>query len=255
MKSRTLTQLAGLSLAALLVFGCAQPTAEAAKIDSATTTAGNDAGMGNSSSLVETVSSESGSPAPAAPTGEAGPAAEGDKFANLPFASTKVSATDRAIIETNMGTIELSFFLDKAPNHVKNFVHLADKGFYDKVQFHRVIKGFMIQGGCPNTKPGNAGNGPAGTGGPGYNVPAEFNDVAHEPGILSMARSSDPDSAGSQFFICHAAAPNLDGQYTAFGKVEKGMNIVNKIAEVKTGPNDMPSSPVVINKVRIVRKS
>ncbi|MDX2065592.1 MAG: peptidylprolyl isomerase [Fimbriimonadaceae bacterium] len=246
MSPRILSTFTGFGLAALLIIGCAQPTAEPAKIESATTTAGEGGTTdAKAASLTETTTTES---APA-------PAEQGDKFSKLPFASTKISATDRAVIETNMGTIELSFFVDKAPNHVKNFIHLAEKGFYEKCQFHRVIKGFMIQGGCPNTKPGNAGNGPAGTGGPGYNVPAEFNDTAHEPGILSMARAGDPDSAGSQFFICHAAAPSLDGQYTAFGKVEKGMNVVNKIAEVKTGPNDMPTSPVVINKIRIVRKS
>ena len=126
---------------------------------------------------------------------------------------------------------------DKAPNTVANFISLANKGFYDGLIFHRVIPGFMIQGGCPN------GNG---MGGPGYQIKGEFsqngfpNQLKHEPGVLSMARAMHPNSAGSQFFIMHKAAPHLDGSYAAFGKVIDGMDAVNAIAEVDTDYNDRP---------------
>src|SRR4051812_45001335 len=114
------------------------------------------------------------------------------------------SAAPRAIIETSFGEIEIEFFNDKAPGHVKNFLDLARKGFYDETTFHRVIPGFMIQGGDPNTKDLGASRQRHGTGGPGYNIKAEFNDTSHKRGVVSMARSSDPNSAGSQFFICVA---------------------------------------------------
>jgi len=148
----------------------------------------------------------------------------------------------QAVISTNFGDIVLEFFPDKAPNHVANFLKLAESGFYDGTIFHRVIPGFMIQGGCPNSKP-NA-RGVPGTGGPGYNVKAEFNDVSHVRGILSMARSSDPDSAGCQFFICHADSKFLNGQYTVFGKVVSGMEVVDQIAELDRNSKDMPRERV-----------
>ncbi len=148
----------------------------------------------------------------------------------------------QAVISTNFGDIVLEFFPDKAPNHVANFLKLAESGFYDGTIFHRVIPGFMIQGGCPNSKP-NA-RGVPGTGGPGWNVKAEFNDVSHVRGILSMARSSDPDSAGSQFFICHADSKFLNGQYTVFGKVVSGMEVVDQIAELDRNSKDMPRERV-----------
>ncbi len=148
----------------------------------------------------------------------------------------------QAVISTRFGDIVLEFFPEKAPNHVANFLKLAESGFYNGSIFHRVIPGFMIQGGCPNSKPN--GKGTPGTGGPGWNVKAEFNDTGHVRGILSMARSSDPDSAGSQFFICHADSRFLDKQYTAFGKVVSGMEAVDAIAELDRNSKDMPRERV-----------
>ncbi|HEU0106580.1 MAG TPA: peptidylprolyl isomerase, partial [Vicinamibacteria bacterium] len=127
------------------------------------------------------------------------------------------AAAPRAIIETKFGEIELELLADKAPGHVKNFTDLAKKGFYDGTTFHRVIPGFMIQGGDPNTKDVNASRAQHGTGGPGYTIKAEFSDTAHKRGVLSMARSTDPNSAGSQFFICVSDSGFLDKNYTAFG--------------------------------------
>lgn len=137
----------------------------------------------------------------------------------------------------NGDIIKAELYPEIAPNSVNNFISLVKKGFYDGLIFHRVINGFMIQGGCPQG---------TGTGGPGYSIPGEFaqngfkNDLAHEPGILSMARAMHPDSAGSQFFIMHKAAPHLDGAYAAFGKVIEGMDVVNAIAETDTDFRDRP---------------
>ena len=156
-----------------------------------------------------------------------------------------------AMIETNLGTIELKFFPDVAPNHVKNFVDLAKKGFYDGTTFHRVIPGFMIQGGDPNSK--NPDKSRHGMGGPGYTVKAEFNDKPHKRGTLSMARAQDPDSAGSQFFICVADATFLNKQYTAFGEVISGMNVADKIVNQPRDKRDNPNDRVEM-KVKIVEK-
>lgn len=150
----------------------------------------------------------------------------------------KVVKKPVAVMTTTLGVIELEFFPDKAPKHVANFIALAKKGFYDKTAFHRVIPGFMVQGGCPNTKPGATGY--PGTGGPGHQIKAEFNDTKHVRGILSMARAQDPDSAGSQFFIMVATSPHLDGQYSAFGKVTKGMDVVDKIVASERDERDNP---------------
>ena len=150
----------------------------------------------------------------------------------------KVAKKPVAVMTTTLGVIELEFFPEKARKHVENFIALAKKGFYDKLAFHRVIPGFMVQGGCPNTKPGATGM--PGTGGPGFKVKAEFNDTKHVRGILSMARSSDPDSAGSQFFIMVADAPHLDRQYSAFGRVIKGMDVVDKIVKSERDERDNP---------------
>ena len=129
-----------------------------------------------------------------------------------------------AVLDTSEGSMTLEFFTDKAPAHVDNFVKLAEKGFYDGTIFHRIIPGFMIQGGCPEG---------TGTGGPGYTIDAEFNDVHHERGILSMARSSDPNSAGSQFFLVHAEhAEHLDGQYTVFGAIVEGRDVLDELAAI-----------------------
>ncbi len=146
------------------------------------------------------------------------------------------------------GVIKAELYPEIAPNTVSNFISLAKKGFYDGLGFHRVIRGFMIQGGCP------LGNG---TGGPGYSIRGEFrnngfdNGLKHEPGVLSMARSMMPDSAGSQFFIMHQAAPHLDGEYAAFGRVIEGMDVVNRIAESRTDFRDRPMEPQVMETVTV----
>ncbi len=144
-----------------------------------------------------------------------------------------------AVIETVHGNIELEFFEDKAPGHVKNFKDLANDGFYNGTTFHRVIPGFMIQGGDPNSKSEDKSQ--HGMGGPGYTIDAEFNDVKHDRGVLSMARSQDPNSAGSQFFICVKDAHFLDGQYTAFGRVVNGMDVADKIVNEARDGNDNPN--------------
>ncbi|MGD0744968.1 MAG: peptidylprolyl isomerase [Verrucomicrobiota bacterium] len=145
-----------------------------------------------------------------------------------------------AVITTSEGVMVLEFYPDVAPNHVANFKKLARSGFYDGTCFHRVIPGFMIQGGDPNTKNDSAKDS-WGQGGPGYTIKAEFNSKHHARGILSMARTSDPNSAGSQFFICHADAGNLDGQYTVFGNLIKGFDVLDKIA---TTPTEGPDRPI-----------
>ena len=157
----------------------------------------------------------------------------------------------KAVIETKFGSMELQFFPDVAPNHVKNFIDLAKKGFYDGTLFHRVIPGFMIQGGDPNTK--NPDRSKHGTGGPGYTVKAEFNDKPHKKGTLSMARATDPNSAGSQFFICVAPASFLDKQYTVFGEVVSGMDVADKIVSQPRDKRDNPNDRIEM-KVRIVEK-
>ena len=144
--------------------------------------------------------------------------------------------------------IKAELYPEIAPNTVNNFVSLVEKGFYNGLIFHRVIPGFMIQGGCPN------GNG---MGGPGYEIPGEFsangfeNNLKHSRGVLSMARAMDPDSAGSQFFIMHEDAPHLDGQYAAFGRVTEGMDVVDAIASTKTGWGDKPLTPQIMQKVTV----
>ena len=146
------------------------------------------------------------------------------------------------------GDIELELYPDIAPITVDNFVKLANKGFYNGLTFHRVIKGFMIQGGCPK------GNG---TGGPGYTIKGEFasngvnNPLKHTRGVISMARAMNPNSAGSQFFIMHKDAPHLDGEYASFGKVVNGIEVVDKVAAVATNPMDKPLKPVIIESITI----
>jgi peptidyl-prolyl cis-trans isomerase B (cyclophilin B) len=157
----------------------------------------------------------------------------------------------QAIIGTKFGDIEIVFFPDKAPKHVENFITLAKSGFYNGTIFHRVIPGFVIQGGDPNTKKEDTSQ--YGMGGPGYTVKAEFNDLPHERGTLSMARSQHPDSAGSQFFIVLARTPHLDGKYTVFGKVIKGMEAVDQIVNLPRGARDMPLERVEMT-VRMVGK-
>ncbi|MGB4593135.1 MAG: peptidylprolyl isomerase [Coriobacteriia bacterium] len=139
----------------------------------------------------------------------------------------KVTGKEIAVITTKKGVITLEFYPDVAPNHVASFIELAQQGFYDGTTFHRVEPGFVVQGGDPYSK---TGAGPVGTGGPGYTLAAEFNDKPHLEGTLAMARSQSPDSAGSQFYICLAPAPFLDGNYTVFGQVIEGMDVVKQIA-------------------------
>ena len=152
------------------------------------------------------------------------------------------SKTYTAKIETTEGPITVELFPKEAPRHVNSFLFLAGKGFYEGVIFHRVIPGFMIQGGDPTG---------TGTGGPGYQVKAEFNKKKHTRGVLSAARSQSPDSAGSQFFLMHADAPHLDGQYTAYGQITSGLEVVDKIAAAPTGANDRPRNPAKIVKVTV----
>ena len=161
---------------------------------------------------------------------------------------TPQAGEEVAVMQTNQGKIVIGFLSDKAPNHVANFKKLATEGFYDGLKFHRVIPGFMIQGGCPNTRDGASGM--PGTGNPGYQIDAEFNDTLHERGILSMARSGNPNSAGSQFFIMVARAPHLDRQYSAFGYVIEGMDVADKIVALE-GPGNVPTQPCVMESVPI----
>jgi peptidyl-prolyl cis-trans isomerase B (cyclophilin B) len=148
----------------------------------------------------------------------------------------------QAVIKTKHGDITIEFMPEVAPKHVQNFLDLARKGFYDQTTFHRVIPGFMIQGGCPNTKPGAAGA--PGTGDPGYKVKAEFNATPHKRGVVSMARANDPNSAGCQFFIVVKDSLFLDNQYTAFGRVISGMDVADKIVNEPRDPGDKPKSRV-----------
>ena len=159
-------------------------------------------------------------------------------------------ANTLATLQTEQGDITLKFLYDKAPNHVKNFVDLAAKGFYDGTAFHRVIPGFMIQGGDPNTKKPASATNVYGTGDNGNNrIKAEFNDTSHKRGIVSMARSSDPNSASSQFFIVVKDSTFLDGQYSAFGEVVSGLDVADKIVSAPRGANDLPNQPVHIKKI------
>ncbi|WP_302419122.1 peptidylprolyl isomerase [Blautia marasmi] len=146
------------------------------------------------------------------------------------------------------GVIKAELYPDVAPNTVNNFISLVKNGFYDGLVFHRVIRGFMIQGGCPQG---------TGMGGPGYSIKGEFsgngveNNLKHDTGVLSMARAMDPNSAGSQFFIMHENSPHLDGQYAAFGKVTEGMDVVNAIADVQTDYSDRPMEPQTIQSMTV----
>jgi len=156
-----------------------------------------------------------------------------------------------AVINTTEGTMVVEFWPDVAPNTVANFKKLARQGFYDGTCFHRVIKDFMIQGGDPLTKDPSK-EAMWGTGDPGYKIKAEFNDRSHTRGVLSMARSQDPDSAGSQFFICHGKPTFLDHQYTAFGKLIKGDDVLEKIGTTPTHPQDRPDKRMGIISITIV---
>lgn len=199
------------------------------------TTATSDTTATTSTTVSETSATE-------APMASATPAASAEQ-------EKPMSEYENKIVElhTEAGQINLRFFPNIAPNHVKNFIDLAKSGFFDGTKFHRTIPGFVIQGGDPLTKSGN----PAawGTGGSDKLVKAEFNPTPHKRGILSMARSSDPNSASSQFFICVADVPSLDNKYTVFGEVTSGMDVADKIVNAPTVPGtDRPANPVTITK-------
>jgi peptidyl-prolyl cis-trans isomerase B (cyclophilin B) len=166
------------------------------------------------------------------------------------------SSNEVAVIKTSEGDMVVQFWTDAAPNTIENFKKLAHQGFYDGTIFHRIVKGFMIQGGDPNSKD-PAKEDSYGQGGPGYNIKAEFNDHSHERGVISMARGPDPDSAGSQFFVCLAPVHRLDHQYTTFGKLIKGQDVLEKIGDTPVTRNSVgePSKPtkrVVIESIKIV---
>jgi peptidyl-prolyl cis-trans isomerase B (cyclophilin B) len=158
--------------------------------------------------------------------------------------------TQRAVIETKFGEIEIELLPGKAPGHVKNFTDLAKKGFYDGTTFHRVIPGFMIQGGDPNTKDPKGSRERHGTGGPGYTIKAEFNDTPHKRGAVSMARAQSPDSAGCQFFIVVKDSHFLDNQYTVFGTVVRGMEAADQVVAAQRDPRDNPLERIEM-KVRV----
>ena len=224
--------ISALLLAALAA--CAPANRDSTASD-ATRTAGTTA-TGYSS----TTSSSVSNPAPTTPA----PAPKAEENRPMEYYKDKV-----AELHTSAGEIDIRFYPDAAPNHVKNFIDLAEKGFYNGTKFHRVIPGFMIQGGDPNTISGSPYS--WGTGGSGKNVAAEFNSIHHARGVVSMARSNDPNSASSQFFICVADAGSLDNQYTAFGKVTKGMDVADKIVNAPRGAGDRPNTPTSIDKIVI----
>ena len=172
--------------------------------------------------------------------------------------STPAPAAEHAVIKTSYGDMTIAFWPDVAPKTVENFKKLARAGFYDGTAFHRIIKGFMIQGGCPNTRQGESGQ--PGTGGPGYKIKAEFNPKSHVRGVISMARSAHPDSAGSQFFLCHGDAKFLDNQYTAFGQLIAGDDVLERLANVPTkggggGEKSTPIERVALESVKIVAQA
>jgi peptidyl-prolyl cis-trans isomerase B (cyclophilin B) len=169
---------------------------------------------------------------------------------------TMNAANEVAVLHTSEGDMVVQFWTDAAPNTIENFKKLARQGFYNGTIFHRIVKGFMIQGGDPNSKD-PAKEDRYGAGGPGYKIKAEFNDHSHERGVISMAREPDPDSAGSQFFICLAPVTRLDHQYTTFGKLIKGDNVLEKIGNTPVtrnsmGENSKPTKRVTIEKIEIV---
>jgi peptidyl-prolyl cis-trans isomerase B (cyclophilin B) len=166
------------------------------------------------------------------------------------------TSNEVAVIKTSEGEMVVQFWTDAAPSTIENFKKLARSGFYDGTIFHRIVKGFMIQGGDPNSKDPAKENS-YGQGDPGYKIKAEFNDHSHERGVISMARGPDPDSAGSQFFICLAPVPRLDRQYTTFGKLIKGADVLEKIGDIpvtrnSAGETSKPTKRVVIESIKIV---
>jgi peptidyl-prolyl cis-trans isomerase B (cyclophilin B) len=176
----------------------------------------------------------------------AAPAPASTASEEKPMTDTKDKVAE---LHTSAGEIDIRFFPDVAPNHVRNFIELASKGFYNGTKFHRVIPGFMVQGGDPNTKTSDTNA--WGQGGSGKNLKAEFNKIPHKRGIVSMARAQDPDSASSQFFIVVKDSNFLDNQYTAFGQVTKGMDVADKIVNAPRGASDRPNNPTTIDSITL----
>ena len=228
MKMKLFFLLGGLSLTLPLATGCD----ESAKIQSPP----NVAGTPNAQAKPETRE-------PKAPAQETKTETKETKAVNT---------NEVAVIKTSEGEMVVEFWPDVAPKTVENFKKLASQGFYDGTCFHRVIKGFMIQGGDPLTKDPSK-EAQWGTGDPGYKINAEFNDRSHVRGVISMARSQDPNSAGCQFFICHGDPKFLDRQYTAFGKLIKGDDVLEKIATTPTHPPDRPNKRMNIDSIKILR--
>jgi len=213
----------------------ATETAESAKAPAPAPAEGETPAMSDSMPKGETA--QPATPAESKPAATAEPVDPKAPYKNVKFAEGE---KPRVTMETSMGKIVLELWPDVAPKHCQSFVHLINEGFYDSLTFHRIIPGFVIQGGCPLG---------TGTGGPGYNVPAEFSNKPHEDGILSMARATEPNSAGSQFFICLGRLTSLDNKYTVFGKVVEGLEVVHEIAKVQTAAGDRPVKPVYMTKV------
>jgi len=225
-----------LTIAALLVLAaaCTQKTGTATGTEAESTTA--------TAAATETASvpaNEQAAPA-------AQPAAETANKETNAMTDTEPKVAE---LHTSAGEIDIRFFPDVAPNHVKNFLTLAEQGFYNGTKFHRVIPGFMIQGGDPNTIKGDPYT--WGTGGSPNRLKSEFNSISHKRGIVSMARSQDPNSASSQFFIVVSDSPFLDNQYTVFGQVLKGMDVADKIVNGKRDRNDRPDQPVSIDSITV----
>lgn len=214
-----------------LVFACAP-----AKSENTTSSTTDSAATTSEAASTATVADDSAAtePAPASAKEEKTMSSYENKVAEL---------------HTTAGEIDIRFFPDVAPNHVKNFIDLANKGFYNGTKFHRVIPSFMIQGGDPNTISGPPST--WGTGGSPQTVNAEFSSVKHKRGIVSMARTSDPNSASSQFFIMVADYPSLDGKYSVFGQVTKGMDVADKIVSAEKGAGDRPNNPTTITSIKI----
>lgn len=205
---------------------------------------------GGGETATETAQTDTGTTATAATDTTATNATDTSASAQPAGQETPMSYENKvAEIHTTAGQINIRFFPDVAPNHVKNFIDLAQRGFFNNTKFHRVIPGFMIQGGDPNTISGDPNT--WGTGGAATNVKAEFNTVSHKRGIVSMARAQNPDSASSQFFIVVSDSPFLDRQYSVFGQVTKGMDVADKIVAAPRGANDRPNNPTSITKIVI----
>jgi cyclophilin family peptidyl-prolyl cis-trans isomerase len=227
-----------IAAAVLGLLACSKPAEQQTGTQTeSTSTTSTVSATSNTSTVTETTATEATiAPPPSTPAKEE---------------QKQMSSYDNKVAElhTSQGEIDIRFFPDVAPNHVKNFLDLAEKGFYNGTKFHRVIPGFMIQGGDPNTVSGSPAS--WGTGGSGKNVAAEFNSVSHKRGIVSMARSNDPNSASSQFFIVTSDSTFLDKQYTVFGQVTKGMDVADKIVNAPKGAADRPNSPVAIESIKI----